>query len=177
MYTIGRLARKHGLSRSTLLYYDSVGLLKPTSRTAGEYRQYSELDAKRLEQICLYRQAGLRLEGVKKVLDGPESGIAPVLENRLKELNHEIKRLRDQQLFIMGILKNSSLLEKVAVLNVETWTSFLSACGYSRDDILQWHLEFERLSPDNHHQFLKLLRIPEDQIEMIRSWVKDTDES
>ena len=77
----------------------------------------------------------------------------------------------------MGILKNSSLLEKVAVLNVETWTSFLSACGYSRDDILQWHLEFERLSPDNHHQFLKLLRIPEDQIEMIRSWVKDTDES
>ena len=25
MYTVGRLAKKHGLSRSTLLYYDRVG--------------------------------------------------------------------------------------------------------------------------------------------------------
>ena len=52
MYTIGKLAKKFDLSRSTLLYYDSIGLLKPSSRTESEYRQYSEDDAARLEQIC-----------------------------------------------------------------------------------------------------------------------------
>ena len=28
--TVGKLAKKYGLSRTTLLYYDSIGLLPPT---------------------------------------------------------------------------------------------------------------------------------------------------
>ncbi len=40
MITIGRLARRFGLSRSTLLYYDSIGLLSPSTRSAKDYRLY-----------------------------------------------------------------------------------------------------------------------------------------
>ena len=83
MYTIGKLGRKFDLSRTTLLYYDSIGLLKPCSRTESRYRQYSDDDAKRLEQICRYRQAGLSLDEIKRVLDSPESNLAQVLEKRL----------------------------------------------------------------------------------------------
>ena len=75
MYTIGRLAKKFKLSRSTLLYYDSIGLLKPSSRSQGEYRLYSEQDAKRLELICTYRQAGLALKDIGRVLDSPEHSL------------------------------------------------------------------------------------------------------
>ena len=32
--TIGRLARQHGLSRSTLLYYDRIDLLHPSGRSS-----------------------------------------------------------------------------------------------------------------------------------------------
>ena len=93
MYTIGKLASRFNLSRSTLLYYDSIGLLQPSSRTESEYRQYSEDDFRRLEQICRYRRTGLSLTEIKRVLDSPETDLTQVLEKRLDELNEEIIRL------------------------------------------------------------------------------------
>lgn len=41
--TVGRLTKKFGLSRSTLLYYDSIGLLTPAAHMKGEYRTYGQL--------------------------------------------------------------------------------------------------------------------------------------
>jgi len=38
MFLITELARKHGLSRSTLLYYDRIGLLTPSGRSEAGYR-------------------------------------------------------------------------------------------------------------------------------------------
>jgi DNA-binding transcriptional MerR regulator len=41
---VSALARRHGLSRSTLLYYDRIGLLKAGGRTGGGYRDYTAGD-------------------------------------------------------------------------------------------------------------------------------------
>ena len=62
MFTVTELARRCSLSRGTLLYYESIGLLKPPARTAGNYRAYGEKDLQRLTQVCIYRKAGLKLE-------------------------------------------------------------------------------------------------------------------
>ena len=72
-WTVGRLAKRFGLSRSTLLYYDGIGLLRPQSRAAGEYRTYGEAEAARLERICLYRRAGLTLEQIKQGIETLQS--------------------------------------------------------------------------------------------------------
>jgi MerR family transcriptional regulator, thiopeptide resistance regulator len=169
-YTIGRLAKRFHLARSTLLYYDSIGLLKPSSRTEGSYRVYSERDAERLEQICLYRRAGLRLEEIGRVIDAPENRLVSVLERRLEELNEDIARLRQQQHFIIGLLKNNALFERMGVMSKETWVSLLKASGFTEQEMIRWHIEFERLSPEGHQRFLKFLCIPDDEIEAIRSW-------
>jgi MerR family transcriptional regulator, thiopeptide resistance regulator len=169
-YTIGRLAKRFQLARSTLLYYDSIGLLKPSSRTEGSYRVYSERDAERLEQICLYRRAGLRLEEIGLVIDAPENSLVAVLERRLEDLNEDIERLRQQQHFIIGLLKNNALFERMGVMSKETWVSLLKASGFTEQEMIRWHIEFERLSPDGHLRFLKFLCIPDDEIEAIRSW-------
>ena len=42
-YSISKLARACGLSRSTLLYYDRLGLLPPSGRTGSGYRCYSDI--------------------------------------------------------------------------------------------------------------------------------------
>jgi DNA-binding transcriptional MerR regulator len=67
--TVGRIASKFNLSRSTLRYYDSIGVLSPIKRGKGNYRMYSEEDCKRLEQISNYRQTGLSLQEIKEILD------------------------------------------------------------------------------------------------------------
>jgi len=172
MYTIGKLARKFQLSRTTLLYYDSIDLLKPSSRTESRYRQYSEDDARRLGQVCRYRQAGLSLEEIKKVLDSPEDNLTQTLERRLDELNDDIKRLRDQQRFILGILKSSRSYRHIKVMNVNTWKSLLEASGFSEEDMQRWHVDFERLAPEKHREFLEFLCIPDEEIEQIRAWAR-----
>ncbi|MBI4832882.1 MAG: MerR family transcriptional regulator [Candidatus Lindowbacteria bacterium] len=169
MYTIGRLARKFGLSRSTLLYYDSIGLLRSSARTESQYRQYSESDSKRLEQICRYRRAGLSLKEIASVLDSRGNNLTKALEKRLEELNDDIGRLREQQRFILGILKGRQYRRRVKVMNAEVWMSLLRASGFSDKDMLRWHVEFERLAPEKHQEFLEFLCIPDEDIGRIRS--------
>ena len=69
MLTISALAKAAGLSRSTLLYYDRLGLLKPSGRSRTGYRQYSPSDRERLALICPYRQMGIPLKEMKKLQD------------------------------------------------------------------------------------------------------------
>ena len=59
MESIGQVGRRFGISRSTLLYYDRIGLLRASARTGARYRRYSEEDARRLELVRLYRAADL----------------------------------------------------------------------------------------------------------------------
>jgi DNA-binding transcriptional MerR regulator len=67
-YTISQLARAFGLSRSTLLYYDRIGLLPPHCRTESGYRCYTENDYLNLERICSFRKAGLILKNIKDII-------------------------------------------------------------------------------------------------------------
>ncbi|MEW5984535.1 MAG: MerR family DNA-binding transcriptional regulator [Acidobacteriota bacterium] len=59
MMTVSALARMCGLSRTTLLYYESQGLLRRPPRTSGNYRAYGEEDLRRVGEIGLYRKVGL----------------------------------------------------------------------------------------------------------------------
>jgi DNA-binding transcriptional MerR regulator len=176
MHTIGRLAKRFKLSRSTLLYYDRIGLLTPSGRTGANYRMYAMEDVQRLEQICLYRQTGLSLLEIKYILDGSEHNTMTdktmgVLEKRLKALDREIRLLRDQQRVVVDILR-CGYLKEVRMMNKEKWTTLLRAAGLDDRAMHKWHMEFERLFPDDHREFLESLGISEEEIGVIRAWSK-----
>ncbi len=175
MYTISRLGKRFGLSRSTLLYYDSIGLLCPSRDGQNSYRSYSESDAKRLEQICFYRRAGLSLSEIADVLASPENRLKPALEKRLAELNDEAGRIREQQRLILGLLKRDDLLSRIDVMDKKTWVSLLAASGFSNKDMDRWHVDFERQDPKKHQLFLEFLGIPAREIVAIRKSSKDSD--
>jgi DNA-binding transcriptional MerR regulator len=149
MLTISKLARRCGLSRSTLLYYESIGLLGPAARTPANYRRYGTADLRRLEQICVYRDAGLKLE--------------------LIELNGEIERLRGHQRAILKLLR-SSRVGRMKVVTKEKWVSVMKAAGFTEADMHRWHAEFERSAPEEHQEFLEFLHIPGEEIRTIRDW-------
>ena len=169
MHTIGKLARRFGLSRSTLLYYDSIGLLQPSDRSESGYRLYSKQDAERLERICTYREFGLPLEEIARLLEAGESDVARALERCFEDLSAEIYRLRGQQKMIIRILLSGRMLEKTEFKSRASWIAFLVTCGFSEEDMHRWHMEFERTSPEKHRQFLEYLGIPANEIKAIRS--------
>jgi len=72
---IGEVSRRSGVSTRMLRHYDAVGLVKPTGRTSGGYREYSADDIRRLLHVESLRTLGLSLHEVKRALD--ESDFAP----------------------------------------------------------------------------------------------------
>jgi DNA-binding transcriptional MerR regulator len=168
MYTIGKLARKFGIARSTLLYYDRKGLLHPRSHAKGEYRLYSEEEAARLERIRQYRDAGLSLSDIRLLLEKHKSeGTREILEERLRELNQEIIDLREQQHVLARLLGHRETAKGKSFTKA-SWTELLRSAGFSESDMLGWHVRFEKNAPQKHVEFLRKLRIPEAEIDEIR---------
>jgi MerR family transcriptional regulator, thiopeptide resistance regulator len=170
MYTVSQLGRRCGLSRGTLLYYESIGLLKPPARTAGNYRGYLERDLVRLRQICVYRHAGLKLTDIRAILDREENDASAVLKRRMLELDLEIEKLRGHQRAILKLLQNQDSFWREKMVTKEKWVSIMKACGFSEDDMRRWHTEFERSAPNEHQEFLEFLHIPAEEIRTIREW-------
>ena len=168
--TVTNLARTAGLSRSTLLYYESIGLLPKPRRTAGNYRAYTPKDAERLRQICVYRDAGVPLAEIRALLDGPRDDAAAVLRRRLVELSAGIGRLREQQLAIARLLKSAHQLRSIPMVTKEKWVAIMKAAGFSEDDMRRWHAEFEKSAPSEHQEFLEFLHIPQEELSRIRAW-------
>ncbi len=171
MYTIGQLAKTFGLSRSTLLYYDSIGLFSPSGRSGSNYRTYTEEDRGRLEQICTFRRTGLSLNDINRIMKKRDRrGVVPILEKRLGALNGEIRALRSQQHFIVQLLKNDRAISKIRVMDKESWIRLLEAAGLDQAARDRWHAEFERLAPDAHRDFLESLGIPAKEVALIRKF-------
>jgi DNA-binding transcriptional MerR regulator len=173
MLTISQLARRFGLSRSTLLYYDSIGLLSPSERSRANYRLYSPADVERMELIDVYRRAGLSLAEIARVLATDGDGLDAVLAGRLRSLEEEIRKLRRQQTLIAKLAHGPGLTSRARPMDKRTWVSILEATGLSRDDMHRWHVEFERLSPEAHQDFLASLGIDENEIARIRKGARE----
>jgi DNA-binding transcriptional MerR regulator len=168
MFKITELARKFGLSRSTLLYYDHIGLLRPSGRSEVGYRLYSPNDRDRLATICSFRHAGLAIEDIRRVLSMEEDATGVVLQRRMRELGEEISALQAQQHILGKMLQLRSLGELPIKIDKQAWIEMLSAAGMDEAAMRRWHIEFEHRAPEAHHQFLLALGISEDETLFIR---------
>jgi DNA-binding transcriptional MerR regulator len=169
MYNVSGLARRCGLSRTTILYYESRGLLTPSSRSAGNYRQYGERELERLRQICAYRNLGLSLADIRSILGRRSNDAASILHGRLMRIDAEIETLRSHQRVILRLLGNRSF-RSADMMTKDKWVAIMKGCGFTGEQMDQWHAEFERSAPAEHQEFLEYLHIPPDEIARIREW-------
>jgi len=166
--TISQLARRHQLSRSALLYYDRIGVLRPSGRLPNGYRCYTSADDARLKQIRLYRELGLPLAQIRTLATRPARALAGALERQLRELAAQIHALRNRQRMIVALLGRRRLLEKTGVIGRDAWVALLRDCGFTDADLLAWHRDFERSDPAYHQRFLEFLGLPPERIRAAR---------
>lgn len=91
-YTIKALADLAGVTPRTLRWYDREGLLRPLRTTEAGYRIYGPQEVNRLQDILFYREMGLELAAIRRILDDPAFDRQAALQSHLKEL--EIRRAR-----------------------------------------------------------------------------------
>jgi DNA-binding transcriptional MerR regulator len=167
-YPISRLAHAFGLSRSTLLYYDRIGLLEPSGRTGSGYRSYSQKDYRRLERICHFREAGLTLKEIRSVLQSGGKPSVRLLDKRMRETVASIVDLKNQQRVLARML--TRLANSSAPVDVNLWVEMFEAVGMDDKARKRWHTEFERRAPTGHNEFLLSLGIPIAEVARIRCW-------
>ncbi len=171
MTTVGRLARRYGVSRSTLLYYHRIGILCPSGHRQGDYRNYTGADEERLRRILGLRNAGLKLEEIKAVLDDKAADdLSAVLERRLLEMNDEIDALKAQQRLTATLLGAHRTAAGDKEMTKTRWVAMLAAAGFTEADMSRWHREFEASDPETHEAFLRALGISQEEADRIRTW-------
>ena len=166
-FRITALGRRFGLSRSTLLYYHRIGLLRPSGRSEADYRLYSNADCDRLARICAFREAGISLDDIAKLLDA-DTPQGPILERRLREVGQAVTALKAQQRVIAGMLKTAASGPDAAGLDRTLWLELQRACGLDATALRRWHTEFECRAPAAHHAFLLRLGLSEKEATEVR---------
>ena len=162
--TVGELGRKFGLSRSTLLYYDKIGLLSPSGRSAANYRLYTDEDIRKLEKICLCRKTGVKLEKIRLLLSSPDYS---VWEERLAQINDEMNALRVQQKMILEIMEHPEAEEMVTLFTAKRFSSILRSLGMTDRELAQFHVRMELASAEEYRNFLYFLGLNEREADKV----------
>ena len=93
MRTVKEVSELTGVSVRTLHHYDAIGLLKPTKVTEAGYRLYDDTALSRLQTILLFRELQFPLREIKSILDSPDFDADEALEQQIKLLELQHKRL------------------------------------------------------------------------------------
>jgi MerR family transcriptional regulator, thiopeptide resistance regulator len=93
MYTVKQLSKLAGVTPRTLHHYDEIGLLKPSRVGENGYRYYGEEAVLRLQQILFYRELGMPLEDIKKIMGRRDFDILGALHSHKEALQKQVTRL------------------------------------------------------------------------------------
>lgn len=85
-YTVQKLAKLAGVSTRTLRYYDEIGILKPARSNSSGYRIYGGAEVDRLQQILFYRELGVSLDNIKKIITEPSFDRTDALKEHREKL-------------------------------------------------------------------------------------------
>src|ERR1700730_18474741 len=107
-YTVQKLGRLAGISTRTLRYYDEIGILKPARINSSGYRIYGQAEIDRLQQILFYRELGVSLDHIKKIVTSPTCDAAHALQEHREKLLEKRKQL---DLLIANVEKTIALTE------------------------------------------------------------------
>ncbi len=105
LYTTGEMAKICGVSVRTVQYYDTRGILVPSTLSEGGRRLYSEADLSKMKIICFLRELDVSLGSIAELMREENSAevISLILEEQKQLLDSEIK-------------EKESKLEKLEVL-------------------------------------------------------------
>ncbi|MDR2182794.1 MAG: MerR family transcriptional regulator [Clostridiales bacterium] len=92
-YTVNKLAKMAGVSTRTLRYYDQLGLLSPARAAENDYRMYGADDVDRLQHILFYRELGMPLEEIGRILSDKDFDAATALTGHLAALRTKREQL------------------------------------------------------------------------------------
>ena len=117
MMTVSEISRLAHISKRTLQYYDRIGLLCPSARSAAVYRLYSESNLERFQQILLFRELEFLLSEIHRIMNAPGYDRTDALEKQIEILSLKKEHLENLITFARGV-------QMLGVKNMKSMDSF-----------------------------------------------------
>jgi MerR family transcriptional regulator, thiopeptide resistance regulator len=136
---VGELARASGLTVRTLHYYEQIGLLVPSSRSAAGQRLYDQFDMARLYRICLLRRVGLPLAQIGRALDDPTWSMSAATQRHLGELDRRLEataRLRSRLAGLLTAIGSGDIVPIDELLTTVEEMTMLDTAAHARITLL-----------------------------------------
>jgi len=183
-YTVQKLGKLAGISTRTLRYYDEIGMLKPARINSSGYRIYGQKEIDRLQHMLFYRELGLSLEDIKKIMDSPSfNSLSALCEHREKLIakKNQIEKL------ILNVEKTIAAKEgRITMSNREKFEGFKqklieeneSKYGkevrekYGDEAVERSNKAFMNMTEEQYNEFTKL---GEDIISTLKEAIKTND--
>lgn len=126
---ISEFAKRSGVTIKTLLHYEKIGLLIPSSRNENGYRVYLEEDFLKLQQITTLKYIGLSLKEINHIINDNNENLENMiciqkkaLEEKKKHIEEVIKVFdkAEMQAKENGSLDADSLINIIKITNMES---------------------------------------------------------
>lgn len=91
-YTVKKLAQLSGVSARTLRFYDEIDLLKPAFYGDNQYRYYEEEQLLMLQQILFFRELGMPLNDIRRILSSDDFDKIESLNTHKSILQSDLER-------------------------------------------------------------------------------------
>lgn len=109
MYSIGQFSKIMGISTKTLIWYDSIGLLKPDFvNEENGYRYYTSESVKKLANIQYFQSLDFSIDEIMHMSKG-------VIEDKLKDLQKKIEHI-EFNLSFLEKLKEEDMDKKILTI-------------------------------------------------------------
>ncbi len=115
-YAIGDVARRTGLSVSTIRFYADEGIVEPTALTEGGFRQYDVHAIARLELVRTLRDLGAGLDDIRRVLTA-ETTLPDLARAHLRLVEDQLRQFRARRAMLRTVVRQQTTTDQVSLLH------------------------------------------------------------
>ncbi|AWC30484.1 MerR family transcriptional regulator [Bacillus cytotoxicus] len=166
MISIQELTKETGVTVRTLRYYDQIGLLKPSGKTDGGHRLYSEVDVIRLQQILFLKEMGFSLKEIMNMLVTDLYSLKESLERQLKFVQGEQQKFERMEKMLQAVIYSTELEGEV------NWNVMFELIQLSKQSPrIRERFQQQVFSEEEKKLLEKLPNMSEDN-ESVQEWIK-----
>jgi DNA-binding transcriptional MerR regulator len=172
LYSIGDVARRTGLSVSTIRFYADEGIVTPTGLTEGGFRQYDVHAIARLELVRSLRDLGAGLDDVRRVL-AAETTLRDLAATHLRLVEDKLRQFRARRAVLRTIVRQHTTAEQVSLMH-----KLVSMSDDDRDRLINQFWDFVTEGLDVHPSYIERLHsqrphLPEEpSTEQLEAWIE-----
>ncbi len=103
--TLREVCVKYEVSRRAVQGYEKAGLVKATGKNKMGHLLYDAAAQERIGTISMYQKMGFSIKEIKVIIDAPQISVIPILENQMKKLKEEKRRIEEQMEILCALIQ------------------------------------------------------------------------